>query len=39
MQNRNFARDTTVDFAPPAFPDQAQRKMIEFASRLNRALE
>ena len=39
MQNRNFARDTTVDFAPPAFPNQAQRKMIKYALRLNRALQ
>jgi hypothetical protein len=39
MQKGPIARDSTVDFAQPAFPDQAKRKTIEFASRLNRGMK
>jgi hypothetical protein len=38
MQKGNVARDSSGHFAQAAFPDQAKRKMIEFASRLNRGL-
>ena len=39
MQMGKIAFDSAGDFAQPAFPDQAQRKMIGFASGLNRDLE
>jgi hypothetical protein len=39
MLKGKIARDLTVEFAEPAFSDQALRKVIEFAERLNRGME
>jgi hypothetical protein len=39
MQKGKIARDLTVEFVQPAFSDQALRKVIEFAERLNRRME
>ena len=39
MQKGQIARDSNMDYAQPAFPDQASHKTIEFASRLNLTLK
>ena len=39
MQKGEIARDSSENFAQPAYSDQAMRKMIEFAARLNRGMK